>query len=307
MIMKRSKPLVFAVCLLISITLSACRGVTPDAPPSADSDTIPAQSQSSSSETTTQPMNWPLTIDWNSQQVLTQTLSRQPLPVLDELRVLEILQTETLADNITQVDYRARDAELPDAQNFAYINLGGVKYDLGQISYGDYTYGENALQETGYAFTRVVGVTGVELYTQLKTLGMKSSPTMFYEIADKIPYVLSGEATDDVPFPGEMMNVVKMETLNNGTIEAIATDYAAIESQNDIRIYRLDTHTLQLCTLSLKEVFQCDAAQYDSITQRYSLFSYPEGWQNLNWGETWTPVLLFECVYENGEFRAVNS
>lgn len=327
-IVKRPAPalLIMACAVALSGLVACSSAVTDDARHSSDTPTTgssaqaeptPAFSETPVSENTTnsplhpggedaEALRWPLTVDWNGPLIQTQSLTRQPLPVLDETRILKTLHTENVADGVKQVIYRARDAELPESDHFAYLEINDVRYDMGQINYGEDSYyasGENALKEMGKAFTPIAGIQGAELYSLQKTLGMKCNPTLLYEIVDQVPYVLGGEATEEVPFPGEMMNLLAMDTLENGIVEAIATDYGNLE--NDMTLYRFDNRGMELRTLSLKALLRCDEIQFlwDEArqtwdTNRYCALRYPEDWRER--GQDWEPTLLGVFVVLDG-------
>ena len=199
-------------------------------------------------------------------------LSMTPLQAVKKGAVEKIVFSEqTVNQGMFQGFYRKKDIDEP--QNiYSYIEIGGTRYDLGQIAYGE----DNILAgESGnFRFSEPdfkLDISGAAVYRQYKTYGAKYDAVAYYTIENGIPIFLC-----------EITGVTGYADYDaSGVMSVLSTDRAVPFTEYTVNKFDLSDKTLHFT--SLTELLSCDGIYYEEEHGRlFFTFHKPTGsnWVN---------------------------
>jgi hypothetical protein len=249
--MKKGLP--FLMILVISCALCACAAPLASIP-------VPTPTPSETA-------GEGLPLVWNH----TETIAPQPLSVLDESNVDTVFFTApSNAEGVAQGLYTRKDAA-DDYSRYSFLEIGGVKYDLGNI--GSRVYVSDA--ELGnFAFSPVSFSSRdakVPQYSQNKSFGAAYVSTGYYSIADGVPYFWY-EVIGMSEY-GRIYNIfvpMHYDFDGDGVDELLAGDFAVI---SQLTIYKWDLDNGRMLSCNLNELLGADGMEYSvGNVEEYNLF-----------------------------------
>jgi hypothetical protein len=184
----------------------------------------------------------------------------QPLNELDEQYVLRyILEREVFGEDIVQGYYRSTSPESYETAVHSYIEIGGKKYDVGQVCYGE----DNTVESDGTRFYRLSLSLGdldaayKTIYVQYKSYGAKYVSTAYYIIEDDIP-----------KFIYEIIGVDEYYHYDDSGVYSISsTDYHV--PFNEYVIYKFDLENEKILFTNLLTFFDCDGVEFDKYRRLF--------------------------------------
>jgi hypothetical protein len=255
---KMKKTMAFVVFLLI-LSISAC---TPNEPVDTGSfgdngtngDDIGAMAPTEVPKVTPSENDCTAEIPFVFQRE--KPLSMEPLQVLNESTVKSVISEQIIYSDITQGFYRSSEAELVDVDIYSYIEIDGVKYDLGKIAFGE----DNVLSlRSGYADYRFMTVRHLKLdasdatiYQQSKGYGTKSASVSYYIIKNGVPVFLT-----------EVFGVEKYTDFDASGVTAILSTDRAVR-YTEWTVSKLDLRKKVLHFTVLNELLKCDSVDYSN-------------------------------------------
>ena len=206
-----------------------------------------------------------------SLQFRTEALDYKKLPLLDESKVTQYIG-EGESNGITQGFYKARGNTGYDITDYftygdedrgyySYIVIGGVKYDLGWVSYegNDKDY-----------LLRVYGIKSADIrldtpvYKVQRLYGLVAPTTSYLTIENSIPYIIF-----DTPDWGE-----EYDLDGDGVPETIAN--AGTGTSQDYVIYEWSPSDKTIRYVRLTDALDCDIVTYLDDRNLFSAYSYDD-------------------------------
>ena len=220
-------------------------------------------------------------------------LSMEPLPLLDEKNVNRIITEESIGiDGIVQGFYRNNNSDLP-YNIYSFIEIGGIKYDIGQITYGE----DNTLSLSPYGYllyhfrhelTRELDASGESIYQQQKSYGTKYDAVAYYIIVDDVPIFLT-----------EISGVVEYIDIDSSGVSSILSTDRSLP-YTECYVNKLDLRNKVLHFTNLTELLKCDSVYYNIDTGLYLTHHKPvDPSQD-------SPVEGFVYSFDNGIFIQVD-
>jgi hypothetical protein len=175
-----------------------------------------------------------------------------PLTILNDANVgLVLNESELDIPGIRQIHYRDMSAEQPDIDIYSYLEIAGIKYEIGKVGYGEPSVFPSMTERLKFSpFAVVLTQTDIQIFTQYRFLGAKYDLVDYYVIENGAPVQIA-----------EITGVVEYSDVDgDGISEVISTDYGARTVH--ITITKFDFENGCLRNSNIAELFGVDSADY---------------------------------------------
>jgi hypothetical protein len=175
-----------------------------------------------------------------------------PLTILNDANVRLVLNEPELdIPGVKQIHYRDMSAEQPDIDIYSYLEIAGIKYEIGKVGYGEPSVFPSVTERLRFSpFAGVLTQTDIQILTQYRFLGAKYDLVDYYVIENGAPIQIA-----------EITGVVEYSDVDGDEIsEVISTDYGARTVH--ITITKFDFENGCLRNSNIAELLGVDSVDY---------------------------------------------
>jgi|GEM_PF-3996762 len=260
-----------AIAILLAFAvicaMFGCANKHPDTPPpfEATPESLPTTGATPATVTPSETPTVPTPIPTAALDVplVYTTLDATPtaLAVLDDSDIAELLVVIELADlPAMQGFYYSLSGEGYEWDIYAYLEIGGVRYELGMVAYGDANPEQHSLHERSL----MTDGTQSGFYELVRSLGANYMQCSYYVVENGVPLHII-----------DIDRAYVYEDIDGDGVYEILASYGT--ASFDQHVYKFDLENETVYFASLAKLLGCDAVYYDTEQQVYRTFSWESG------------------------------